>query len=77
MQGETLEKNHFYQSLDEGSEIEYVIAISGGPKERRMILLSPSNVNKANEILQATQNSTTNMIVAMRKVLVRTVKNKI
>jgi hypothetical protein len=54
-----------------------LVAISSGLEKRRMIFLCPSNVNKANEILQATQNSTANMIVTMCKDLVRTIKNKI
>jgi len=53
-----------------------LVAISSGPKERRMIFLCPFNVNKANKILQATKNSTANMIVAMHKDLVKTIKKR-
>jgi hypothetical protein len=54
-----------------------LVAISSGPKERGMTFLCPSNVNKATEILQATQNLTANMIFAMHKDLMRMIKNKI
>jgi hypothetical protein len=53
-----------------------LVAMNNGLKESITILLCPSNVNKANEVLQVAQDLEAMMAIIMCKNLVRMVKKQ-
>ncbi len=54
-----------------------LVVMNNRPKENITILLCPSNMNKANEVLQVAQDLEVGMAIVMCKDLVRMAKNKI